>query len=164
MKSQSGVTLATLTIYVIVAGIVVIILAFLNANFFSQMSDLTNKTEVTNQYARFASFFVKDLKASKMVDEYNSNEVTFRNGAKYEIRKSENEEKYVIYRDSIKICENIVPKYFYVEETDDYVKSPCFDYDHLENTVTAFLVFARKDANDKNIFESTQVYKVGKGY
>lgn len=164
MKSQKGVTLATLTIYVIVASVVVIILAFLNANFFSQMSDLTTKTEVTNQYARFASFFVKDLKSSESVKEYNDSEVLFANGVKYEIRKLENEDKYVIYRDSVKICENIVPKYFYVEEIDDYVKSPCFNYDHLENTITAFLVFARNNANDKNVFESTQVYKVGKGY
>lgn len=164
MKSQKGVTLATLTIYVIVASVVVIILAFLNANFFSQMSDLTTKTEVTNQYARFASFFVKDLKNSESVKEYNDSEVLFANGVKYEIRKLENEDKYVIYRDSVKICENIVQKYFYVEEIDDYVKSPCFNYDHLENTVTAFLVFARNNANDKNVFESTQVYKVGKGY
>lgn len=164
MKNQKGVTLASLTIYVIVAGIVVILLAFLNANFFSQMSDLTSKTKVTNQYSRFMSFFINDLKSSDTVLEYSQSEIKFSNGSKYEIRKMEDENKYVIYRDSIKICENIVSKYFYIEDTDEYIHAPIFDYDHLTNTVTVALMFSSDTEGAQNAFETMQTYAVGKGY
>lgn len=119
MKNKNGITMVSLTIYVIVAGIVVLMLGFLNANFFSRITELTGQTNVSNQYSRFCSYFVRDLKNSDSVTEYNKNEIKFSNGTTYEIRKLQGDnEAYAIYRDSIKVCENI---------KGDEIK-PYFDY------------------------------------
>lgn len=166
MKKQNGVTLASLTIYIIVAGIIVLMLSFLNANFFSKMTDLTNKTNVTNEYSKFCSAFIRDLKNSNSVLEYNQNEIRFSNGATYEIRKSENSsEKYAIYRDSVKICENIKEKYINLNDgEEEYVKSPYFDYDHLNNTVTVALSFSNEKVDSSYEFNVRHLLKVGGGY
>ena len=42
-RLNKGITITSLTIYVIVATIIVGILVFLNANFFSNINDLTEK-------------------------------------------------------------------------------------------------------------------------
>lgn len=163
--NQKGVTLTSLTIYVIVAGIVVVLLAFLNANFFSQMSDLTTKTSVTNEYSKFCSFFLQDLKASESVLEYNQTEIEFSNGAKYEIRKlektssDEKEDEYVIYRNQVKVCDSIIGKAEEIGETT--IQTPYMDYNHEKNTVTVMLAFS----NQKDYtFTNNQTYLVGKGY
>ena len=64
-------------------------LSFINANFFSKMKVLTNKTNVSSEYSKFCSFFIKDLKSSDSVLEYNENEIRFSNGSVYEIKKIE---------------------------------------------------------------------------
>ena len=166
MKKNRGVTLTSLTIYVIVAGIVVVLLSFLNANFFSQLSDLTSRTPITNEYSKFCSFFIQDLKASETVLEYNATEIEFSNGAKYEIRKLENtasdKEEYVIYRNGVKICDSIIGQYLEIQDgSGAIIDTPYINYDHLKNTVTTILFFS----NRKNYsFETQQVYQVGRGY
>ncbi|MBQ9266702.1 MAG: hypothetical protein IJ217_00185 [Clostridia bacterium] len=173
MKKENGVTLTSLTIYIITAGIIVVMLAFLNANFFSQMTELTNKTAVANEYSKFCSSFITDLKASNSVAEYNENAIKFTNGSLYEIRELKNADgtttnRYAIYRNSVKLCENVASKYFELIDTSgngigEYVLSPYFDYDHLENTVRIILSF-NKDGDTANEFDTQQIYLVGQGY
>ena len=169
MKNEKGVTLVSLTIYVIVAGIVIVLLSFLNANFFSRIADLTNRTNVTNEYSKFCSAFIRDLKSSDSVLEYNQNELRLSNGVVYEIRKqttnSNGDETYAIYKDSIKVCENIKPKRINISDVNgnevaEYVRTPYFAYDHLKNTVTVLLTFS-KPQTDSYEFDLKQIFKVG---
>ncbi len=165
MKSNRGVTLASLTIYVIVTGIVLVMLAFLNVNFFQRISDLTAQTSVTNEYSKFCSYFLKDLKSSDRVLAYDSSEIEFSNGAKYEIKKKENtpadKEDYMIYRNGVEICDSIIGQYLENNSSGETVDTPFIDYDFSKNTVTMILYFSNRDSYS---FESQQTYQVGKGY
>ena len=173
MKNQKGVTLVSLTIYIIVAGIVFLIVAFLNANFFSRMSELINESKVTNEFSKFCSVFIRDVKNSESITEYNDKQLKFSNGAVYEVRKLENTEAtYAIYRNSVKICESLKGKYIQIlknvgeedEQEADWKLTPYFDYDYMENRVTTFLNFGNPKVDKGYEFEFQQTFKVGKGY
>lgn len=170
MKNQKGVTLASLTIYVIVAAIVMVMLAFLNANFFSRITELTNQTNVTNEYSKFCSSFVRDAKGSDSVVEYTQNQIIFSNGSTYEIRILDGtDDTYAIYKDSIKVCENIKGKYVNLSsddpsEEENWVHSPYFEYDHVKRTVTVILDFANTKKDASYEFPVQQIFKVGGGY
>ena len=174
MNNQKGVTLVSLTIYVIVAAAVVVLLAFLNVNFFARMKELTKMTNVTGESSKFCSSFIRDVKGSNSVLEYSDNELRLSNGVKYEIRKqagsSGDGETYAIYKDSIKICENIKPKYIVLNsdkpideipiDERQYKRSPYFNYDHINNLVTAVLTFAKPNDNTYE-FSMNQSFKLG---
>lgn len=156
MKTNKGISLVSLAIYVIVAAIVVGILAFMNVNFFSKISGLTGKTEIINEHMKFISAFLKDSKNSEKVSEYSATKIKFANNITYEIRVIEKENalenKYAIYRDSIKVCEGIT------NNSDG--GTPAFDYDYLNNTVTFSLTFSKDDYE----WIENGTYKVGRGY
>lgn len=156
MKSNRGISLISLSVYVIVAAVVVGTLTFMNVNFFSKISGLTEKTEIINEHMKFVSVFLKDVKNSEKVTEYSANKIKLLDSVTYEIKviKAENEaaNRYAIYRDNVKICEGITKS---SEGT-----LPAFDYDYLENTVTVSLTF--KDGDYEWIENGT--YKVGRGY
>lgn len=156
MKANKGISLVSLSIYVIVAAIVVGILVFMNANFFSKISDLTGKTEIINEHLKFISVFLKDSKNSEKVSEYSTTKIKFSNNVIYEIRviekENELENEYAIYRDSVKVCEGIT------KNADG--GTPAFDYDYLNNTVTFSITFSKADYE----WIENGTYKVGRGY
>lgn len=156
MKSNKGISLISLSVYVIVAAVIVGTLTFMNVNFFSKISGLTEKTEIINEHLKFVSIFLKDLKNSDKVTEYSTNKIKLLDNVTYEIKvieaEDEAENQYAIYRDNVKICEGIMNS---AEGT-----SPAFDYDYLDNTVTVSLTF--KDGEYEWIENGT--YKVGRGY
>lgn len=156
MKTNKGISLVSLSVYVIVAAIVVGILAFMNANFFSKISGLTTKTEIINEHMKFISTFLKDSKTSEKVSEYSTTKIKFANNVTYEIRVIENDDalknKYAIYRDSVKVCEGVT------NNVDG--GAPAFDYDYLNNTVTFSLTFSQGDYE----WVENGTYKVGRGY
>lgn len=156
MKSNKGVSLISLSLYVVVATIVVGILTFMNANFFSKVSEASSKTELMNEYAKFISVFLKDVKNSERVIEYTDTKIKFSNNVAYEIKAMKDEngdvEEYAIYRDSVKVCDGI---------HDSAAKiPPIFDYDYFENTVAVTLSFS----NDDYEWLENGIYQVGRGY
>lgn len=156
MKNNKGVSLISLSLYVIVAAVVIGTLTFMNANFFSKLSETTAKTELMNEYAKFISVFLKDLKNSDKVIEYTDTKIKFSNNVTYEIKAIKNEdgtnEQYAIYRDSVKTCEGI--------KDSTAGLAPAFDYNYLENTVAVTLSFN----NGTYEWLENGVYKVGRGY
>ena len=156
MKSNKGISLISLSVYVIVAAVIVGTLTFMNVNFFSKISGLTEKTEIINEHLKFVSIFLKDLKNSDKVTEYSTNKIKLLDNVTYEIKviaaEDEAENQYAIYRDNVKICEGIM--------NSAEGASPAFDYDYLDNTVTVSLTF--KDGEYEWIENGT--YKVGRGY
>lgn len=156
MKNNKGISLISLSIYVIVATLLVGTLTFMNANFFSKISDMTTKTELESEYTKFISAFLKDLKNSSKVSEYSSTKLKFSNNASYEIRmiagETAAENQYAIYRDSIKVCEGIV------NSKDG--NAPTFEYDLNENAVTISIRFA----DESYEWLENGTYRVGRGY
>lgn len=156
MKNNKGVSLISLSLYVLVATIVVGILTFMNANFFSKVSEASSRTELMNEYAKFISVFLKDTKNSDKVIEYTTTKIKFSDNVEYEIKAMKNAdgnvEEYAIFRDSVKICEGIHDSAMGV--------APAFDYDYLKNTVAVTLSFS----NDNYEWLENGVYQVGRGY
>ena len=88
MKNDRGVTLVSLSIYVIVAAVVIGSLTFLNVNFFSKIDVLTNETLISNEHSKFLASFIKDVKNSDKVSEYSETRIKFSDNATYEIRRN----------------------------------------------------------------------------
>jgi PKD repeat protein len=143
MKNK-GVTLVSLTIYVIVAVMLIGALAFININFMSQTSELSKRTKIVDEYAKFSAFFIEDVKANNTILDYTSKEIRFPNGRKYTIKQVG--EHFEVYVDSIKITEDLI--------------DANFDYDIEHNCVMVSFKFTK----GKNIIINSQSYLLGRGY
>jgi len=102
MKSQKGITLTSLVIYIVVATIVISTMAVVSSFFFSNMDLIKNKDQYAIEFNKFNMFFVNDIKSNKIV-EINGNKLTFPDGTIYEY----NSEQKVIYRNNTQIAKQI---------------------------------------------------------
>lgn len=104
MKSQKGITLISLTIYVIVMAIVIGVIAIVTGVFFKSLQQSNFYTDPIAEYTAFNSFFSEEvnhpgLKILNCEDNY----VAFDNGIVYTF----SEENQGIYRNQVKICKDI---------------------------------------------------------
>ncbi len=141
INNKRGVTVTSLTIYVLVATIVIGLLTFLNARFFKNISELTSESNVVNEKMKFMTAFIRDIKSSENITvlDYSKNSIRLSNNASYEIRKisdANSEPKYAVYRNDVKVASNIIPA------TIGGVESPYFDYNQNTNTLKYCLQFA----------------------
>ena len=65
MKSQKGITLISLTIYVIVMAIVVGVVAIISTFFYSNINDTTQQLDPLTEYTDFNSFFSDEVNPNK---------------------------------------------------------------------------------------------------
>lgn len=152
MKNKRGVTLASLTVYVIVLVIILAALTFVSANYTSQIADVTARGRISNEYNKFYSFLINDIKAADTVIEYSDDYIRLNNDIKYTIKykyisEEENQKRqYEIYRNDIKISENIL--------------DANFDYDDINNVLNVSLRYLYGNI----MVEKSQSFKVGRGY
>ena len=66
MKKQKGVTLISLTIYVIALTIIVGILATISGFFYKNVDDTKEKTEPLTEFTNFNSFFIKEVEKTNI--------------------------------------------------------------------------------------------------
>ena len=110
MKSQKGVTLISLTIYVIVKAIVVGILSVITTFFYHNTKDFRDINPML-EYTTFNSYFSDEVNHSniKIVKCYTGttddeqNYIIFNNGVQYTYIPANKG----IYRNKVKICRNI---------------------------------------------------------
>lgn len=158
--NKKGITITTLTIYVIVATVIVGVLAFLNANFFSNIDDLTEKANIVSECMDFKSAFLRDIKSENdiKVTDYNNNMIRLSNNVKYEIRAMENsgtEKKFAIYRNDAQIAKQIISHTTVDGET--VKEGPYFEYNVDNNTITMAIKFS----NGNNTYIEKGTYVVG---
>lgn len=150
MRDKKGVTLISLTIYVIALIIVLVILTFISANFTSQIMQVSNRGKVANENLKLYSFLISDIKAADSVVEFSDEYVRFDNDVKYYAKYIENnaDEKmqYEIYRNNVLIAENIL--------------DINFDYDVDERILSLNL----KYIYDSLLVEKSGDFMVGRGY
>lgn len=154
MRGQKGVTLTTLTIYIIVSTILLGTLAFLNANFMSELGELTKRSKLTNEMTKVYSYFIDDVKSANGILEYSENFIKFNNGVQYTIKyrsnaKVEDGQTYDIYE--VYRGNNLIT---------DELSGAFFDYNVDENYVKVRLYAVQEDI----IKEDEQYFKVGRGY
>lgn len=103
MKSQKGITLISLTIYVIGMTIVIGILATLSTFFYTNIPDMKDIDPIT-QYTTFNNYFSEEVNRPNVeILESGDNYVVFDNGTQYTYVQENNG----IYKDKVKICQNV---------------------------------------------------------
>ena len=104
MKSEKGITLISLTIYIIVMMIVVAMVSMISTYFYSNTKNLNNNINPLTEYTKFNSFFTEEVNhANLKVLECGEDYLVFDNGVQY----SYIIENKGVYRNHVKICKNV---------------------------------------------------------
>ena len=114
VRTNKGVTLTSLSIYIIVSVIILSSLSFLNINFMSQIADLSAKSEKTNELLKAQTFLISDIKAANGVLEFSDKYLKLDNGIEYFIRYRANEKRgeqtydvYELYRGDVLVTDKM---------------------------------------------------------
>ena len=102
MKSERGITLTALILYVVVAMITVTAIAGLSSFFVSNMNEVKAQEKYAPVFNKFSMFFIGDAKNNKTA-EVTTNQVTFEDGTVYQYRENEK----AVYRNDTKITEKV---------------------------------------------------------
>lgn len=115
MKSQKGITLISLTIYIIVMVIVVTVVALISNYMFKNMNSVSEAIDPLTEYIRFNSFFTDEVNTSgiKILD-CQDDYILFDNNVQYTFVEA-NES---IYLNKAKIAKNVTNCTFSVSEND----------------------------------------------
>ena len=104
MKSNKGITLVSLTIYVIGLTIVISVMGLIIEYFYSNLRTNIIDIDAITEYAKFNSFFTEEINRDNIkIIECNENYVVFDNGVQY----SYIEENQGIYRNLTKVCSGV---------------------------------------------------------
>ena len=115
MKSQKGITLISLTIYIIVMVIVVTVVALISNYMFKNMNSVSEAIDPLTEYIRFNSFFTDEVntRGIKILD-CQDDYILFDNNVQYTFVEA-NE---AIYLNKAKIAKNVTNCTFSVSEND----------------------------------------------
>lgn len=114
MKSEKGITLISLSIYIMTISIAIGILSIISQYFYSNVSYISEMGKYASEYNKFNMYFIKDIKNNTDVYSISDNKIVFDDGNMYTYSNG------AIYRNKIKICSNIKECIFKkIEETDD---------------------------------------------
>lgn len=104
MKTQKGVTLVSLTIYIIVMTIAIAGVAVISTYFYSNNNSLSDTIDPLTEYTRFNSYFSDEVNHNNIkILECADNYIVFDNGIQYTYV----EENKGIYQNKVKICSNV---------------------------------------------------------
>ena len=155
MKKDRGVTILSLSVYIIVSVVILATLSFLNINFMSQIADLTIKSEKSSEVLKAQAYILDDLKSADRVLEFSEKYLRLNNGVEYLVKYRANEQKeeqtfniYELYRNNVLI-------------TDELSKVE-FDFDNSDNqeSVIVKLYYTK----DNYVYGDSYQIKVGRGY
>lgn len=104
MKSEKGITLISLTIYLTAMCLVIAMLATFSNLFYSNSAYLKENSKNMSEYNKFNMYFIEDVKNNKEVSSITNNEIVFEDGTIYTYKASPDNS---IYRNKVKICKNI---------------------------------------------------------
>ena len=112
MKSEKGITLISLTIYVIAMAIVVGVIAIISTFFYSNMEDTDNIVSPMTEYTKFNSFFSDEVNHEGIEVVSCGSCGTTDNGQNYIVFSNEVQYTYIsenkaIYRNKVKIAKEI---------------------------------------------------------
>lgn len=100
MKSEQGVTLTSLVIYIAIATVLISTMAVMSSHFFANIQLVKNQSDYVVEYNKFNMFFIQDVKANKAASIIGTT-IVFEDGTKYEYKNES------IYRNDKKIAKNI---------------------------------------------------------
>lgn len=128
MKSEKGITLISMTIYVIVMLIVVTVMVILTSYFYGNVDVNSTETKLNQQYTKFNSYFTEEVnkKDNKVMGIGETEDVTNNTKQRYILFSSGNQYTFVpenkaIYVNNVKIAEDITDCTFSKVEQNDKV-------------------------------------------
>ena len=102
MKSEKGITLTALILYVVVAMITVTAIAGFSSLFVSNMNEVKGQEKYAPEFNKFSMFFIGDVKNNNTAV-VTTECVEFDDGTIYEYKASEK----AVYRNDTKITEKV---------------------------------------------------------
>ena len=128
MKSEKGITLISMTIYVIVMLIVVTVMVILTSYFYGNVDVNSTETKLNQQYTKFNSYFTEEVnkKGNKVMGIGETEDATNNTKQQYILFSSGNQYTFVpenkaIYVNNVKIAEDITDCTFSKVEQNDKV-------------------------------------------
>ena len=114
MKSDKGVTIASLTIYVIAMLAVVGIIATITSFFYTNVTNLEDSSANVSEITKFNMYFLQEVKNNNnQIIELKENSITFATGNVFTFQDNS------IYLNNIRICENIKNFALSIEEANN---------------------------------------------
>ena len=115
VRNNKGVTLTSLSVYIVVSIVILASLSFLNINVMSQIADLSQESEKSNEVLKAQASLITDIKAANRVLSFSENELVLDNGVTYYIKYHANEKQtgtqsysvYELYRDDVLITDEM---------------------------------------------------------
>ncbi len=103
MKSQKGITLTSLTIYILLVLVIVGIIATITASFRDNINDMNSEGVNHSEIDKFSVYFLREVKRQEnSVITVSDTEIVFNTGNKYTFK-----ENSIYLNDNIQIAENI---------------------------------------------------------
>ena len=106
MKKESGITLVTLIVYLMIVSAILVALTNLSSHVYKNIGKLGSENLSAEEFNKFNVNFVKSVKANKKATVTNNNQnvtIVFDDGTTYNYINGENS----IYKNKIKIAKNI---------------------------------------------------------
>ena len=110
LKNDKGVTLAALTVYIIIFTLILGVVTTINTSFFSTIGGVVDTPQYLSEFNKFSMFFVTDVKNYNQANVTN-NTIEFENGPTYKF------EDNTIYRNDTIVAEDVLNCTF---TTNDY--------------------------------------------
>lgn len=114
MKSQKGITLVSLVVYIIGMVTIVGVMAVITTNFYKNVNDVDTNINPLGQYTKFNSYFSNEINQYNIAvleckQEDGQNYIVFDNGVQYTFV----EKNKGIYQNKIKICQDVTECTFF---------------------------------------------------
>ena len=135
MKSQNGVTLTSLIIYVIAMSIIVATVATLTNYFHGNINGILNRTSASKEFTQFNSYFVNEVNnrdnsvLEELMNTQGDTKIVFSSGNQFTFAGN------AIYFNKVKICKEVT--------------SCRFSYDSQTKKITFIAQFNGKTFNNE---------------
>lgn len=147
MKNDKGITLISVTIYVIAMLVTITVLSVMSNFFYNNIIAQRGIAKTSGQLSKFNMYFIEDAKASKGASASDT-QLAFSNGSVYTFSKAADADVGIIYRDKAKVCEDVAECSFTNIDTGDLSK------------VNVQITFQGGAATET----LSQTYQIGRGY
>lgn len=104
LKSNKGVTLTMLVIYIIILTLAIGILAMISNYFYANTKYITDSGKYISEFNKFNMYFIEDVKNNSNIYSIKTNEIIFNDGTVYTYKATLDNS---IYRNNVKICKNV---------------------------------------------------------
>lgn len=140
MKSEKGITLTALVLYIMVATIVIGTMAIVSSFFFSNINLVRDQDKYAVEFNKFNMFFVNDVKNNKTA-QIEEHKITFEDGTIYEYNTSEQ----AVYRNDTKIT-SLVQELTFTADT-----YQAENINTVKNLVRVFMSIGKRENFQKEI-------------